>query len=238
MASSRTHRNLFIVVSLLSLTVFIFLTIDSLQHIQASSPPLTVSVVEGKKVWQRENCINCHTILGNGAYFAPDLTKEASKRSSDWLMKFLQNPDAVMPGTAMSSVQLDAADAENVVRFLEWVNEVDTNDWPPEAIMSSDSSSTRTGQEQEGSGADSGKGSGLDGKNIFLTAGCTNCHTVDDRGGNVGPDLSHIGGKRSDKYLRNIISSPGSVIPGSIMPAADLSEEKLDALVNYLVTLK
>jgi len=29
----------------------------------------------GKKTVQAKNCINCHTILGNGAYYAPDLTK-------------------------------------------------------------------------------------------------------------------------------------------------------------------
>ena len=32
-------------------------------------------VSHGKLTVQAKNCMNCHTLLGNGAYFAPDLTK-------------------------------------------------------------------------------------------------------------------------------------------------------------------
>src|SRR3970040_634466 len=32
-------------------------------------------VRQGKLTVQAKNCMNCHTLLGNGAYFAPDLTK-------------------------------------------------------------------------------------------------------------------------------------------------------------------
>ena len=29
----------------------------------------------GQENLQAKNCMNCHTLLGNGAYYAPDLTK-------------------------------------------------------------------------------------------------------------------------------------------------------------------
>src|SRR4030065_361072 len=32
-------------------------------------------VSHGKLTPQAKNCMNCHTLLGNGAYYAPDLTK-------------------------------------------------------------------------------------------------------------------------------------------------------------------
>ncbi|NNK33273.1 MAG: c-type cytochrome, partial [Xanthomonadales bacterium] len=32
-------------------------------------------VTRGKLTVQAKNCMNCHTLLGNGAYYAPDLTK-------------------------------------------------------------------------------------------------------------------------------------------------------------------
>lgn len=32
-------------------------------------------IVKGKLVIQSRNCMDCHTLLGNGAYYAPDLTK-------------------------------------------------------------------------------------------------------------------------------------------------------------------
>ncbi|MEZ0338296.1 MAG: cytochrome c, partial [Aquificaceae bacterium] len=32
-------------------------------------------ITKGKLVIQSRNCMDCHTLLGNGAYYAPDLTK-------------------------------------------------------------------------------------------------------------------------------------------------------------------
>ena len=34
---------------------------------------LTASVARGKHVWEKNSCINCHTLLGEGAYFAPEV---------------------------------------------------------------------------------------------------------------------------------------------------------------------
>ena len=30
-------------------------------------------MARGKRVWEQKACINCHTILGEGAYFAPEV---------------------------------------------------------------------------------------------------------------------------------------------------------------------
>jgi len=34
---------------------------------------ITDKVARGKQVWEHNNCIGCHTLLGEGAYFAPEL---------------------------------------------------------------------------------------------------------------------------------------------------------------------
>jgi nitric oxide reductase subunit C len=34
---------------------------------------LTSSVARGKHVWEKNACINCRTLLGEGAYFAPEV---------------------------------------------------------------------------------------------------------------------------------------------------------------------
>jgi nitric oxide reductase subunit C len=56
-------------------------------------------VSKGKLTTQAKNCMNCHTILGNGAYYAPDLTKSwldpmwGSPSVREQLMvEFLMNP--------------------------------------------------------------------------------------------------------------------------------------------------
>lgn len=45
--------------------------------------------VDGKRVFQSYNCMGCHTIVGNGAYFAPDLTKLYDAVGPAWLEAFI-----------------------------------------------------------------------------------------------------------------------------------------------------
>lgn len=48
--------------------------------------------IEGKRVFQAYNCMGCHTMLGNGAYFAPDLTKVYEDGGAAWVLAFLSSP--------------------------------------------------------------------------------------------------------------------------------------------------
>ncbi|MCB1568155.1 MAG: cytochrome c [Xanthomonadales bacterium] len=44
---------------------------------------------EGKRIFQAYNCMGCHTMVGNGAYFAPDLTETYELAGPAWLAAFL-----------------------------------------------------------------------------------------------------------------------------------------------------
>lgn len=48
-----------------------------------------INAVDGKRVFQAYNCMGCHTIVGNGAYFAPDLTKLYDAVGPAWLEAYL-----------------------------------------------------------------------------------------------------------------------------------------------------
>ena len=51
------------------------------------------------------------------------------------------------------------------------------------------------------------------GKAIFQgKGGCVNCHSVENRGGSLGPDLSDIGIKRTPESLRLAIVDPDAEI--------------------------
>lgn len=95
----------------------------------------------GKLTIQAKNCMNCHTILGNGAYYAPDLTKAwldpswASKDAREQLMlAFLQDP----PNNArtfgsnrkMPNLGITEAEAQGIIAFLKWMSSIDTNGFP------------------------------------------------------------------------------------------------------------
>lgn len=98
-------------------------------------------VTRGKLTVQAKNCINCHTILGNGAYYAPDLTKAwldpawASEAGREQLMvRFLMDPytNARTYGTGrrMPNLGLTEEEARAVVAFLKWMSAIDTTGFP------------------------------------------------------------------------------------------------------------
>ncbi len=77
------------------------------------------------------------------------------------------------------------------------------------------------------------------GKALFAQFGCAGCHRVHGEGGAVGPDLSFEGDLRPDRgwHLRHF-RDPQAVVPGSIMPKFPLSEEQLQDLTRYVLSLK
>lgn len=64
-----------------------------------------ISALKGKQVFQSYNCMDCHTIVGNGAYFAPDLTKIYDSSGPAWLRAYLGSP-GTYPTKAIVNVQL------------------------------------------------------------------------------------------------------------------------------------
>jgi nitric oxide reductase subunit C len=98
-------------------------------------------VTLGKKTIQAKNCVNCHTLLGNGAYYAPDLTKawldpnwvDAENREA-LMLAFLQDPggNARVYGTGrkMPNLGITEAEARGVIAFLKWMSAIDTNGFP------------------------------------------------------------------------------------------------------------
>lgn len=67
--------------------------------------------VEGKRVFQAYNCMGCHTIVGNGAYFGPDLTGIYKKAGPAWLAAFLPSASS-WPTEAAVRTQLVNPDVQ------------------------------------------------------------------------------------------------------------------------------
>ena len=84
----------------------------------------------GRHVFETTACINCHAITGtNGTgRFGPDLTHLMSRRTiasgaaentPQNLRLWIQNPDAIKPGSLMPAMKLSDADLDALVRYLE-----------------------------------------------------------------------------------------------------------------------
>jgi cytochrome c2 len=83
------------------------------------------------------------------------------------------------------------------------------------------------------------------GKQVFETKGCTACHTIEGvSSGTVGPNLTHIASQPYDsfpndpQFIKQWINDPQAAKPGTAMPKLGLSDEELDNVVTYLMTLK
>lgn len=64
---------------------------------------------------------------------------------------------------------------------------------------------------------------------------CRDCHVVGEKGGTVGPNLTHVGSARDRRFLEQVIREPAKVHPGTAMPPYDtFSKKQIDSLVDYL----
>jgi nitric oxide reductase subunit C len=224
--SNKAARNLFIFGSLFFFVIFLGLTFDTMKQIDGRAPEITEEVEAGKLVWQKYDCIGCHTILGNGSYFAPDMTKVVERKPDGYLKQFLMDPRGVKPTAAMPKLGLSDEEAENMVTFLTWISKIDTNGWPPEPILASAANLGGKAQSR--------------GQTVYQSEGCSACHNINGIGGTSGPELTRVGNNGKDvswhvKHLKD----PRSVVPNSAMPPTEgVSDDDIKSLAAYLVTLQ
>lgn len=120
--------------------VFVALTIDSHRQFPelTHSKNITEEVTRGMDVWHKYNCINCHTLFGEGAYYAPDLTKITKQRSDAYLKAYMRDPsqfyDEQKHRRLMPDQDLSEQEISDLLEFLEWVSNVDNQGWPPRPI--------------------------------------------------------------------------------------------------------
>lgn len=117
--------------------IFIGLSYDSLKQVpkQTHAENLTPAVIRGKVIFDKKNCMGCHTLLGEGAYYAPELTKVYELKGADWIKAMLTDPEAVYPGARkMVKYNMAEQDKEDVVAFLKWISEIETNGYPAKPV--------------------------------------------------------------------------------------------------------
>jgi cytochrome c oxidase subunit 2 len=87
-------------------------------------------VSAGKRVFETTSCINCHAVSGTAAngHFGPDLghlmsrstlASGAAENTPANLRLWIQNPDAIKPGSLMPAMKLSDADLDAVTGYLE-----------------------------------------------------------------------------------------------------------------------
>ncbi|WP_347311008.1 c-type cytochrome [Defluviimonas sp. SAOS-178_SWC] len=136
-------RNIFYGGSLFFILIFVGLTVHSHRYITTTSTDtagLTDSVAAGKHIWEKHACINCHTILGEGAYFAPELANVMTRwgvaddpeAAFDALKGWMDAmPSGIEGRRQMPQFNLSDQEYRELADFLLWTNKIRAQDWPP-----------------------------------------------------------------------------------------------------------
>ena len=122
--------------TILSFAVFLGLTWHTLSQavpLQTNSQNLTDEVIYGKELWDKNNCMGCHTLLGEGAYYAPELTKVYDRIGGPMIESILKSPVPWAPhGRQMVAYNMTDNEAKAMVEFFKWIGEIDLNGFPAE----------------------------------------------------------------------------------------------------------
>lgn len=227
--NKRQTRLFAIISTAISAIAFLGMTIDSHRQFPklTHSENITPAVKAGQDVWHKYNCINCHTLFGEGAYYAPDLTKIAQLRGEQYLKAYMKDPsqfyDEQRHRRLMPKQNLGEEEIVNLIAFLDWVGKVDNQGWPPRPILvtgatipGTDMSASRQSETSEslknsaegppGARPVAGNENPMAlGERLFrsVSPACNACHSVAPGVNMAGPSLAGVT-SRAEK----IIASP------------------------------
>ncbi|MEW6322173.1 MAG: cytochrome b N-terminal domain-containing protein [Acidobacteriota bacterium] len=159
-------------------------------------------------------CRGCHVAGGP----ASDLSLTRVTRDEEWLLHHMADPVALAPGVRTEADPaprplLSRLQAQAVVAYLRRVR---AGAAPPEVSDEDRLAAT-----------------------AFATS-CVGCHRVAGEGGQIGPDLTTVGRRRTLDALARIIRDPTTEYGDTMMPAFGerLTPQQVEALASYLARLR
>ncbi|MBL1141454.1 MAG: cytochrome c [Proteobacteria bacterium] len=130
-------RNIYFGGSVFFILLFLGLTFDTIRELPKRDhrENITEQVAHGKLIWEENNCIGCHSLLGEGAYFAPELGNVYKRygNSKEAIIGFIKSRpvDGIEGRRSMPQFNLTEEELDAIAEFLKWTSEVNTENWPP-----------------------------------------------------------------------------------------------------------
>jgi len=175
------------------------------------------------EVYERYKCSTCHKFNGYGGDLAPDLSYEGSRAQRQWLVDFLKNPQTLRPTLILRMPQFNMSDkdAATLADYITMVlqhpaanpGSVDAKQFTPAMAVL--------------------------GKQLYeVKYQCQSCHTIGGTGGYVGPNLNNAGGWLTPAWIEAWLRNPQALVPDTIEPRRNFTEDEVKALTAYLTTLR
>lgn len=165
----------------------------------------------GRQLIRDKGCVGCHDI---NEFFeedsrGPDLAGIGNKVSYAWLYSWLSNPQEYLKNARMPKFRLSDEEKVDLMVFLM---SLDTKGDPPHLITRMPS---EAGDEDEG-------------QTLVGESRCISCHSINDRGGRLAPELERVGDKVRQDWLANFLRNVHYYQPEKIMLEYNFSDQ--DAL--------
>lgn len=231
--SNKMAKLIFWIGTLTSLGLFLALTIDT-SHQFASlthADKLDEHVVAGKHAFEHRNCNDCHTILGFGSYYAPDLTRANLRIGDEAVVRRLQQPEVAFANDfrKMPQQHLSSQEISDIVAYLRWVSNIENHDWPPQDSQARWKSST----ERLLAAAAMSPSAAL-----IQQENCLICHALGGQGQSGGPRFEWIGARRNAAWIAKYLADPQKLAPGSQMPDyAHLTQGQRQMIGEFIVAV-
>jgi quinol-cytochrome oxidoreductase complex cytochrome b subunit/cytochrome c2 len=177
---------------------------------------LELSPIEmaGIGYFRQENCTSCHTVGDGKPKIGPDLAGSAIHKTGAWMIQHFKRPAAMVPGSAMPSIQLSDAQLNTLAAFLLKLN-------PQNAVA-----------------LQSAPEFAVEGALIYQKSQCGSCHMVNGVGAKLGPPLNGLKRRRTEEWVERHFRDPQALSPGSIMPPYRFTPSEMQKLVSYLFVLQ
>lgn len=182
---------------------------------RAPDPPDAPRLAEGRALITSSGCVACHVIPGfeDQTFSGPSLASIGYKVRPEWLRQWLRDPKSYLPNSKMGNFRLQDAEIEQLQAFL-----LSQRATPPVA-----------------SGLDWLEADPDEGRALFGELRCVSCHSINGRGGTMGPELTRIGDKVRRDWLFSFLKNPHRTQPATEMLQYRLTDDQLRDLTAYLL---
>jgi mono/diheme cytochrome c family protein len=174
------------------------------------------------EIYERYKCYACHQFNGYGGTLAPDLTVEGSRAQRKWLIDFLKSPQTLRPTLVLRMPQFNMTDQEASVvadYFGMVFQSPNVSGHVEPKVLTPALAAT--------------------GKQLFeVKYQCQSCHTVGSTGGYVGPNLNNVGNWMTPEWIEAWLKNPQALVPGVIEPRRNFTDDEVQALTSYLISLR
>ena len=177
-------------------------------------------IAAGEVLINELNCVACHTVDAQNAHrfqahAGPTLFTTHNPASAGWLRHWLLDPQKLKPGTTMPDLLhgLDKDAKNEAVEALRHYLMTISPATGPEAAMI---------------------GNGAEGKKLYQTLGCAQCHSPDGKDNGRDIPLGQLSSKYSHANLVKFLRDPLHSRPAGRMPRTPMSEQEAAHLAVYL----